>query len=329
MFADTRRLPHGVDNAAGPEDEFAPAYLALARCGELARRAREAREHLRDCDLCARYCHVDRLESIKGAVCRTGGRAVVSSYGPHHGEEDPLRGMNGSGTIFFSWCNLRCVYCQNWEISWKGEGDETTPDALAQMMLRLQGMGCHNINFVSPSHVVAQIIAAVAIAAGAGLRLPLVYNTGGYDSPEALALLDGIVDIYMPDMKYDDSRVARDYSHIRGYVAANRAAVGEMHRQVGDLVLDSRGIARRGLLVRHLVLPGGRAGSREVLRFIAEEISPNTYVNLMDQYRPCFKAVDDDVLGRALGRAEYAAALAAAREFGLERLDHRVGRGRA
>jgi len=318
MTASSDTAGHGRRGAAP-----GAAYLALYASGELAERAARARRHLRHCDLCARYCHVDRTRTIKGAVCRTGERAVVSSFGPHHGEEDPLRGSGGSGTIFFSWCNLRCIYCQNWEISWAGEGDEVGAEELAETMLRLQAWGCHNVNFVSPSHVVAQILEALVIAAEGGLRLPLVYNTGGYDSPEALALLDGVIDIYMPDMKYADPAVARQYSHIRDYAAVNRAAVKEMHRQVGDLALDERGIARRGLLVRHLVLPGGLAGSRAVLRFIAEEISPHTYVNLMDQYRPCYKAVDDPILGRPLARAEFKAALAAARELGLDRLDRR------
>ena len=220
------------------DPSFTPAYLDLLRSGELVARVEEALDHLADCDLCPRYCRVDRRDSVKGALCHTGAQAVVHSYGPHHGEEDPLRGTRGSGTIFFAWCNLRCVYCQNWDISQKGIGREVSAQELAGMMLELQAMGCHNINLVSPSHVVAQIIAAVAIAADKGLRLPLVYNTGGYDSPEALRLLDGIVDIYMPDMKYADPENARRYSRARDYVEVNRAAVKEMHRQVGDLVLD-------------------------------------------------------------------------------------------
>jgi putative pyruvate formate lyase activating enzyme len=315
--------PQGGTGQMAPE-RFEPAYLSLLRSGELAARARLAREHLEDCDLCARYCHVNRLESTRGAVCRTGERAVVSSFGPHHGEEDCLRGRRGSGTIFFSWCNLRCVFCQNWEISWKGEGGELGEAELAAIMLRLQEMGCHNINFVSPSHVVAQILAALAIAAERGLRLPLVYNTGGYDSPEALALLDGVIDIYMPDMKYGDPELARKYSHIRDYVRHNQAAVREMHRQVGDLVLDADSIALRGLLVRHLVLPAGIAGTEEVVRFLAEEISTDTYLNLMEQYRPCFKAGQFPEIDRPLTSREYAEALELTRRYGLRRLDHRA-----
>jgi putative pyruvate formate lyase activating enzyme len=300
---------------------FTPAYLLLAESGELARRKETAYAHLADCDLCARYCHVNRFTGTKGAVCRTGEHAVVHSYGPHHGEENPLRGWNGSGTIFFSWCNLRCVYCQNWEISHKGMGQEVTPDELAQMMLALQARGCHNINLVSPSHVVAQIIAAVEIAVHRGLRLPLVYNTGGYDSIEALQLLDGVIDIYMPDMKYGDSRIARTYSKVRNYVAVNQAAVKEMHRQVGDLVLDEHGIAQHGLLVRHLVLPEGLAGTRSVLAFLAREISPNTYLNLMDQYHPCYRADEYPCLSRSITTEEFSEALSLARQYGLTRLE--------
>lgn len=307
--------------AQAHQSSFAPAYLALLNNGSLGERVSAAWRHMEDCDLCARYCHTNRLQSARGAVCRTGRRAVVYSSGPHHGEEDPLRGTRGSGTIFFSWCNLRCVFCQNRDISQRGPGQEVGPDELAGMMLALQGLGCHNINLVSPSHVVAQIISAVEIAARNGLRLPLVYNTGGYDSPEALALLDGIIDIYMPDMKYGDSGIARRYSRVRNYVEYNRVAVAEMHRQVGDLVLDERGIAQRGLLVRHLVLPGNLAGTGQVLAFIARKISPDTYLNLMDQYRPCYRAGENPPLDRTLRTEEFEAALALAARYGLHRLD--------
>ncbi|MGW8183533.1 MAG: radical SAM protein [Burkholderiales bacterium] len=303
---------------------FVPAYRRLLETGELARRAEAAYARLADCDLCARYCHVDRRKGIEGAVCRTAMRAVVASYGPHHGEEDPLRGRGGSGTIFFSWCNLRCVYCQNWDISQRGAGREIEPGAIADIMLELQRLGCHNINFVTPSHVVAQIIGAVHDAARRGLAVPLVYNTGGYDSPEALALLDGIVDIYMPDMKYGDAALARRYSKVRDYVEVNRSAVKEMHRQVGDLVLDAHGVARRGLLVRHLVLPDGIAGTAQVLHFLATEISRDTYLNLMDQYRPCYRADEYAPLARPLSREEYRDALELAKKEGLRRLDHRL-----
>ncbi len=317
------RLTTGCEPGPGrpAAEPYEPPYLELYRSGELQARAEAALARLESCDLCARYCRVDRTSGSRGAVCRTGRRAIVSSAFPHHGEETPLSGWRGSGTIFLSYCNLRCVYCQNWELSWKGEGGEIEAEDLARAMLELQRRGCHNINFVSPSHVVAQILEALAIAAGRGLRLPLVYNTGGYDSPEALALLDGVIDIYMPDVKYGDSEVARTYSHIHDYVRWNRAAVREMHRQVGDLAIDDSGLARRGLLVRHLVLPGGRAGTEDVLRFLAEEISTDTYLNLMDQYRPCFKAVGDAEIGRPLSSAEHLEALEIARRHGLGRLD--------
>lgn len=306
-----------------PRADFEPAYLRLLASGELAQRVKQAWRHLEDCDLCARDCRVNRRLTTDGAVCRTGERAVVASYGAHHGEEDCLRGGRGSGTIFFAWCNLRCVYCQNWDLSQKGAGREVEPAEIAEMMLQLQREGCHNINFVSPSHVVAQIIAAVHDAARRGLHLPIVYNTGGYDSLQALALLDGIVDIYMPDMKYGDAELARKYSKVRNYVEANRAAVREMHRQVGDLVLDERGVAQRGLLVRHLVLPDGIAGTGEVLAFLADEISRNSYVNLMDQYRPCYRADEYPEIARRITRTEYREALAAAARVGLTRLDQR------
>ena len=302
---------------------FLPAYLKLLETGELARREKLAYQHLEDCDLCARYCHINRRISSLGAVCRTAEKAVVYSFGPHHGEENPLRGTRGSGTIFFSWCNLRCVYCQNWDISQKGTGEEVTTEQLAAMMLSLQTQGCHNINFVSPSHVVAQIIAAVHLAVRDGLRLPLVYNTGGYDSHEALTLLDGIIDIYMPDMKYGDSATARKYSKVRDYVQVNRAAVAQTHHQVGDLKIDSQGVAQRGLLVRHLVLPDSLAGSHTVLNFIAKKISLNTYLNIMDQYHPCYRADDYPALNRRVTADEYRAVEKEARRLGLRRLNHR------
>jgi len=314
-------LSHPPDRARARAPDFEPAYRRLLATGELARRVERAGHHMRSCDLCARYCRIDRTRTIKGAACRTGTRAVVASYGPHFGEEDCLRGVNGSGTIFFSHCNMRCVFCQNWEISWQGEGQERSAEELADMMMQLQDQGCHNINLVGPSHVVAQILEALAIAAPRGLSLPLVYNSGGYDSLEALALLDGVVDIYMPDVKYGDSDAAHSYSHVRNYAGFNKAALAEMHRQVGDLVIDEQGIAQRGLLVRHLVMPNGLATSDQIFRFLAEEISPATYINIMDQYRPCYKAGDTPELARRLTHAEYTETLAAARRYGLTRLD--------
>jgi putative pyruvate formate lyase activating enzyme len=305
-----------------PGSKFEAAYLALLRSGELARRAQLAYERLSACDMCAMECGADRRAGKLG-VCRTGERALVSSYGPHHGEEDPLRGTRGSGTIFFAWCNLTCQYCQNYDISQLGHGREVEPEEIASMMLALQAQGCHNVNFVSPSHVVPQIIAALLIAAEAGLRLPLVYNTGGYDSPTALRLLDGIVDIYMPDMKYADADAARRYSKAPNYPQVNQAAVKEMHRQVGDLVMDKGGVALRGLLIRHLVLPNGLAGTKAIAEFLAQEISPNTYINVMDQYRPAHKAADYPRLNRRPTAEEYAEAVRLVREAGLTRLDER------
>lgn len=268
---------------------FSAAYLLLQATGELAERARLALEHLKDCALCARGCHVNRLIASRGRCC-TGEKAVIYSFGPHRGEERPISGRHGSGTIFFSHCNLSCVFCQNWDISQKGEGKEVSHEELAGMMLALQERGCHNINLVTPSHVVPQILAALSIAAEKGLHLPLVYNTASYDSQEALALLDGVVDIYMPDIKFADSKVAGAYLGVSDYAELCRAAVREMHRQVGDLVLNGAGIARRGLLIRHLVLPENLAGTDRIIDFLAREISPATYLNLMDQYRPCYKA---------------------------------------
>lgn len=264
------------------------------------------------------------MQTLRGVACRTGRNAVVSSFGPHFGEESPLVGRNGSGTIFFSWCNLRCVYCQNSDISWQGSGNEIEARDIASLMLHLQEQGCHNINFVSPSHVVAQVIEAVAVAANEGLRLPIVYNTGGYDSPEALALLDGIVDIYMPDMKYGNSDNARKFSKIKDYWTVNTAVLREMHRQVGDLKVDANGIATRGLLVRHLVLPNGLAHSGKVFQFLADEISTETYVNIMAQYRPCYRAGEYPQINRRPSDEEMAAALRCAREAGLTRLDDRT-----
>lgn len=304
-----------------PDSGGAPAYVALHRSGELARRAAAAVERLASCDLCPRQCRADRIRRSVGAVCRTGARAVVSSFFAHHGEERCLSGTLGSGTIFFGFCNLQCAYCQNWDLSWNGDGDEVSAEELAGMMLALQDRGCHNVNLVSPSHVVPQILEAVAIAAERGLALPLVFNTGGYDGEGALALLDGVVDVYLADLKYGDSETARRLSRAPGYFEVARGAIREMHRQVGDLVVDEDGLARRGLLVRHLVLPSGLAGTGAAMRFLADEVSPRTYVNLMDQYRPCYRAADHAELARRPTRAELDEAVRLAREAGLTRFD--------
>jgi putative pyruvate formate lyase activating enzyme len=303
--------------------EFQAAYVNLMVQGELERRVAQGREMLAECRLCGRECGVNRLESTKGAACRTGQKALVSSFNAHFGEEDPLVGHGGSGTIFFANCNLKCQFCQNYEISQLGEGREVEAEDLAATMLHLQVAGCHNINFVSPTHVIPHILEALLIAAERGLSVPLVHNTGGYDSLEALQLLDGVIDIYMPDMKYADAKVGLAYSKVKDYPRVNQAAVREMHRQVGDLVLDERGIASRGLLVRHLVLPNRLAGTREIAKFLAEEISPDTYVNVMAQYRPLYKAHQYPEIDRRPSAEELQEALDLAIEDGLTRLDER------
>jgi putative pyruvate formate lyase activating enzyme len=296
------------------------AYLNLLESGELERRAVEAYQRLENCVTCAWECRVDRLAGKLG-ICQTGASAYVSSYGPHLGEEDPLRGWRGSGTIFFTRCNLRCQFCQNHDISQTHSGYPVDAFRLAEIMLELQAMGCHNINLVSPSHVVPQILAALLVATKAGLNLPIVYNTGGYDSLETLKLLDGVIDIYMPDMKYASERIARRYSKIPHYPQTNQAAVLEMHRQVGDLQINQDGIATRGLLVRHLVLPNDLAGTAEIVRFLAERVSTNTYLNVMSQYRPAFNARQFPKLSRPLKGEEYRQAVQMAHAAGLERLD--------
>ena len=270
--------------------------------------------------MCPRRCGVNRLAGESGE-CQVTNQVIVSSYGPHFGEEAPLVGRHGSGTIFFAYCNLHCVFCQNYTISQLGEGSPVDSEKLAGMMLSLQAKGCHNINLVSPTHVVPYILDALDLAADKGLRLPLVYNTGGYDTIEILKLLDGVVDIYMPDMKYSDEKIAEQLSGIKDYPKLNRAAVKEMHRQVGDLQLDEQGVAQRGLLVRHLVLPNGLAGTKEVVRFLAQEVSTNTYLNIMAQYHPCYKAFDVPQLARPLLGQEFYEAIELAHQQGLYRLD--------
>ena len=301
-----------------------PSYVTLHRQDRLVERIRAAQEMLRECTVCPRICRVNRFEGRRGK-CKTNALPVVSSYHPHFGEEAPLVGRHGSGTVFLTSCNLRCVFCQNWDISHGMEGQEVSHRRLAEMMVELQALGCHNINFVTPSHMVPQILGALPYAIEMGLSVPLVYNTGGYDRVETLRLLEGIFDIYMPDIKYMDPAHARRYSDAEDYPEVVRAAVREMHRQVGDLVLDEEGVAVRGLLVRHLVMPGGVAGTRAVMRFLAREISPNTYVNLMDQYRPCGLAHRYPEIGRPVTLEEFEEALEAARQEGIHRLDQDVG----
>ncbi len=283
----------------------------------------KARSLLDRCRLCARRCGVDRLNGESGQ-CHTANEVIVSSFGPHFGEEAPLVGRCGSGTIFFAYCNLHCVFCQNYSISQLGEGRAVDITELADMMLSLQSKGCHNINLVSPTHVVPFILEALEVAAGKGLQVPIVYNTGGYDSLETLELLDGIVDIYMPDMKYSAGDVGQKFSGIEKYPQVNRTAVKNMHRQVGDLQVDESGVAVRGLLVRHLVLPDGLAGTDGVVKFIATEISHNTYLNVMAQYHPCYRAFDYPQISRPITREEFSAAIELARRSGLDRLDGRI-----
>jgi len=275
---------------------------------------------LEECCVCPRRCGVNRLAGESGK-CHITNEVMVSSYGPHFGEEAPLVGGHGSGTIFFTYCNLRCIFCQNYTISQLGEGTVVRREGLAKMMLDLQAKGCNNINLVSPTHVVPHILDALELAASMGLHLPLVYNSGGYDSLEALKLLDGIVDIYMPDMKYSDDDIAEQLSGIKNYSEVNKAAVKEMHRQVGDLEIDERGIAKWGLLIRHLVLPYGFAGTREVVRFLAREVSANTYLNVMAQYHPCYKAFDMPKLSRSISQQEFSEAIELAHRHRLNRLD--------
>jgi putative pyruvate formate lyase activating enzyme len=297
-----------------------PSYLYLAS-EELRRRVDAARELMASpCRVCPRGCKVDRRADDQRGFCRIGARAAISSFAPHFGEEPSLVGTGGSGTIFLTSCNLACVYCQNWEISQARWGRPVTDEQLAGAMLKLQNLGCHNINFVSPTVHVPQILAALPCAIEGGLRVPLVYNTGSYDSLEVLRLLDGVFDIYMPDIKYVDDAIAGKYSLVKDYYAVAKAAVKEMHHQVGDLVVDGGGVAVRGLIIRHLVLPGGLAGTAEVMRFIARELSVHSYVNVMAQYRPENKADRYPQLSRRITSHEFGEALRLALEAGLYRL---------
>ncbi len=299
-----------------------PSYLNLYAEGRLQDRIETARKRLSSCCMCPRRCEVDRIEGQKG-ICKTGLKAMVSSYAPHFGEENPLVGSGGSGTIFISGCNLLCVFCQNYEISHLRDGMEVTDGQLAAMMISLQKRGCHNINFVTPSHVVAQILAALPHAIEKGLKVPLVYNSSGYDSVESLKLLDGVVDIYMPDFKFWDPESSKRFAKSPDYPEIAKNAVKEMHRQVGDLVIDEQGVAVKGLLVRHLVMPGGLEETGGIMTFLADEISTNTYVNVMDQYRPCGEAAKYPQINRSLSRSEYNEAQRMARHAGLKRLDDR------
>ena len=302
------------------------SYLKLSRSGELKERVKSALDILKSCSLCPHNCKVNRFNDERG-FCKIGRFSVIASYFPHHGEEDCIKGWRGSGTIFFSGCNLQCVFCQNWDISHYRAGEVSDALRLAEIMLELQALGCHNINLVTPTHVVPQILEALSVAVERGLRLPIVYNTGGYDSLETLKLLDGIVDIYMPDFKIWDEQVAKRLLHAEDYPEIARQAIKEMWRQVGDLVIDNYGLARRGLLIRHLVMPCGLAGTKEFSEWLVREVSKDTYVNIMNQYHPDGLVLEPegrqlfrDIARRITGE-EYRMAVQAAKNAGLHRFD--------
>jgi putative pyruvate formate lyase activating enzyme len=297
---------------------YIPSYINLYSTGELQTRIGALTGMLKECRLCPRHCKVNRLQGDLG-FCRAGDKLMLSSAFAHFGEEAPLVGSMGSGTIFLTHCNLRCIFCQNHDISHLGQGEAVTSQQMAVYMVALQQRGCHNINFVTPTHYVPQIIAALPYAIERGLRIPLVYNCGGYESVEVIKLLDGIIDIYMPDVKWSDSRVAEKYAQAPDYPVVVKEALKEMHRQVGDLQITKDGLAERGLLIRHLVMPEGLAGTREMMHYIATEISPHSYVNIMSQYRPEYKAGDFPELSRRITHREFAEAIAFARNEGLYR----------
>jgi putative pyruvate formate lyase activating enzyme len=297
-----------------------PVYIKTFERGYLRNKAALAREKMTSCTLCPRLCRVDRLSGETG-ICKTSRQAWVSSYGPHFGEEQPLVGAQGSGTLFFTHCNLMCAFCQNYDISHQSAGRKVEPEALAGMMLELQSRGCHNLNFVTPSHVIPHILEGLEIGVEKGLKIPLVYNSSAYDRVESLRILEGVFDIYMPDFKFWDSDLARESCDAADYPEVARKAVLEMHRQVGDLVVDESGLAVRGLLIRHLVLPDGLAGTREIMRFIATRISKESYVNIMPQYRPCGDAARVKGLNRYPSETDFEKAVQAAEAEGITRLD--------
>jgi len=295
---------------------FPSSYLKLYKSGELDKRIVRLYKILESCELCPRKCRANRSEG-KNRHGRSGNELIISSYGPHFGEEPEITGRNGSGTIFLTHCNLLCIYCQNYEISHLGYGEETSIGEAAEIMLNLQSRGCHNINLVTPTHFTPQLVKAISVAAGRGLKLPIFWNCSGYENVETIRLLDGIVDIYKPDIKYSGSEPAKKYSNAPDYFERCKEAVKEMHRQVGDLKVDERGIAYRGLLIRHLVLPNNLAGSEKVLEFISEELSKECYVNIMAQYRPCGRAYEYEELSRRPTSTEYLKVVDYARRLGL------------
>lgn len=302
-------------------DVMEPAYLNLYRNGQLEKRADALWDMMRTCRLCPRQCGAKRLEGEKG-FCQADGTLEISSYNPHFGEERPLVGRGGSGTVFFTNCSLRCVFCINWEISHGGVGQPSSADQLASMMLALQNKGCHNINVVTPTHYAAHMVRALDIAAARGLHLPLVYNTCGWENIEVLKMLDGIVDIYLPDFKYADGTMAARYSAgARDYPQITQNALLEMQRQVGTAIPGKDGIMQRGLMIRHLVMPNDVSGTQGVLKWIADNLPKNTYVNLMSQYQPTFKAMDYPQIARRITTAEYHQAVQTAKDLGLTNLE--------
>jgi putative pyruvate formate lyase activating enzyme len=297
---------------------FVPSYTPLFENGELSQRARLLEDFLKECRLCPRECRVNRLNGEIG-YCGAGSELMVSSAFPHFGEEPPLVGYHGSGTIFLTHCNLRCIFCQNYDISHLGGGERIALSEMARAMVKLQEIGCHNINFVTPTHYAPQIVASLPKAIEMGLRLPIVYNCSGYESIEVIQLLDGVVDIYMPDVKYMDEKYSKRFSNAPDYPEVIKKVLREMHRQVGDLTINSKGIAERGLLIRHLVMPGEVASSEAVLKFIAEEISVHSYVNIMAQYRPEYRAHEYPEINRAINHKEFLEAIQLAKGFHLYR----------
>lgn len=315
---DGERLP---PESARIAKDFEPGYLKLHRTGELKRRGEELWRILERCELCPRACRVNKLQGQRG-FCQANAQLEISSYHPHFGEERSLVGRGGSGTIFLTHCSLRCVFCINWEISQGGRGAERSLEDMADMMLRLQKIGCHNINFVTPTHYSPHIVLALDIAAARGLRLPVVYNTCGWERVEILRKLDGIVDIYLPDFKYADKEMAAKYSSgAESYPELTKKAILEMHRQVGVAKPAPDGLMYRGLMIRHLVMPNRVSGTREVLRWIAENLPKDTYVNIMSQYTPTFKAWNYPEISRRITREEYMEAVGWAKEAGLTNLD--------
>jgi len=293
-----------------------PIYLEAHHSGRLDQLIEETFKLLESCSICPRKCKVNRLKGELG-FCKTGLKPKVCSFLPHHGEEPPVSGSRGSGTIFFSHCNMACVYCQNYEFSQMGLGKEAGPEELADFMLQLQDMGCHNINLVSPTHVMPQFLKALSIAIPKGLKIPIVYNTGGYELPEMIKLLDGIVDIYLPDMRYADNQMSVKYSSAPDYPKYNQEALKEMHKQVGIAKIDNEGIIKKGLIIRHLVLPDNIAGTEQVMQFIATKLSKHTYISLMSQYFPCYKAAQHKEILRRITSEEYESAKAAMEKYGL------------